>query len=163
MLLAATNLSFSYGRDGQIRAVDGVSLAVESGSVVAVLGPNGSGKTTLIKLLSGALRAGHGDITLDRISLGQLPRATVARRIAVPEELSIVGFDDTYVATLLYPPLTTIRQSIREMGQAATGLLLALIEGVEPPAAIRMPQRLVERQSAAPPRPTATGQEQHSS
>lgn len=81
-----------------------------------------------------------------------------ARRIRVPEELSIVGFDDTYVTPMLYPPLTTIRQSIREMGQAAAGQLLALIDGLEPPATIRMPHRLVERQSAAPPPGHATGQ-----
>lgn len=108
MLLAATNLSFSYGRDGQIRAVDGVSLSVESGSVVAVLGPNGSGKTTLIKLLSGALRAGHGDITLDRVSLGQLPRATVARRIAVVPQDTHLAFDYTALEIVLmgrYPRL----------------------------------------------------------
>ena len=108
MLLAATNLSFSYGRDGQIRAVDGVSLSVESGSVVAVLGPNGSGKTTLIKLLSGALRASHGDITLDGVSLGQLPRATVARRIAVVPQDTHLAFDYTALEIVLmgrYPRL----------------------------------------------------------
>jgi len=82
-----------------------------------------------------------------------------ARRIQVPTELSIAGFDDTYVATMLYPPLTTIRQPIREMGQAATSQLLALIEGLQPPQSIRMPYRLVERQSAAP----ATGQGRHAS
>lgn len=83
-----------------------------------------------------------------------------ARRIRVPAELSIVGFDDTYVASMLYPPLTTIRQPIREMGQAATSQLLALVEGIEPPRCIRMPYRLVERQSAGVP---ATGQGRHPS
>jgi DNA-binding LacI/PurR family transcriptional regulator len=56
---------------------------------------------------------------------------------------------------MLYPPLTTIRQPIREMGQTATSQLLALMEGFQPQQCIRMPYRLVERQSAAAP---ATGQ-----
>ena len=108
-LLSVKNLHASYASGGgQLRAVDGVSLSVESGSVVAVLGPNGSGKTTLIKLLSGALRAGHGDITLDRISLGQLPRATVARRIAVVPQDTHLAFDYTALEIVLmgrYPRL----------------------------------------------------------
>lgn len=73
------------------------------------------------------------------------------RGVRVPHELSICGFDDTYVATLLYPPLTTIRQSIREMGHAATGQLLGLVEGLAPPQAIRLAHQLVERQSATAP------------
>lgn len=73
------------------------------------------------------------------------------RQLRVPGDLSITGFDDTYVATRLYPPLTTIRQSIREMGHAAVGQLLGLIEGVPPPPVIRIAHRLVERQSAGPP------------
>ena len=108
MLLEATNLSFSYRRDGQPRAVDGVSLSVEAGSVVGVLGPNGSGKTTLIKLLSGALRAGHGDVTLDGAPLAQLPRATVARRIAVVPQDTHLAFDYTALEIVLmgrYPRL----------------------------------------------------------
>jgi iron complex transport system ATP-binding protein len=108
VLLAAANLSFSYGRDGRLHAIDGVSLSVESGSIVAVLGPNGSGKTTLIKLLSGALRASHGDVMLDRVSLGQLPRATVARRIAVVPQDTHLAFDYTALEIVLmgrYPRL----------------------------------------------------------
>jgi LacI family transcriptional regulator len=78
-----------------------------------------------------------------------------ARQLQVPGDLSITGFDDTYVATMLYPPLTTIRQSIREMGYAATGQLLGLIEGAAPVAALRIAHQLVERQSAGPPRAAA--------
>jgi iron complex transport system ATP-binding protein len=108
VLLAAANLSFSYGRNGQTRAIDGVSLSVESGSIVAVLGPNGSGKTTLIKLLSGALRASDGTVTLDHVPLGELPRATVARRIAVVPQDTHLAFDYTALEIVLmgrYPRL----------------------------------------------------------
>lgn len=54
--------------------------------------------------------------------------ATVAvalrRGLAVPEDLSVCGFDDTAIATTIWPELTTIRQPIREMSRAATVLLM---------------------------------------
>ena len=107
MLLDALNLSFSY-RDGQPRAVDGVSLTVEAGSVVGVLGPNGSGKTTLIKLLSGTLRTGDGRVTLDGVPLPQLTRGAIARRIAVVPQDTHLAFDYSVLEIVLmgrYPRL----------------------------------------------------------
>jgi LacI family transcriptional regulator len=83
----------------------------------------------------------------DEMAAGCLAEAH-RRRLRVPQELSVAGFDDTWIATMLYPPLTTIRQPIREMGHAATGQLLALIEGLKPPHEVRFAHRLVERQSA---------------
>ncbi len=87
----------------------------------------------------------------DELAAGCLADAH-ARGLRVPQDLSITGFDDTYVATMLYPPLTTVHQSIREIGRAAAGQLLELIEGKSPPHAIRIPHQVVERQSAAAPR-----------
>lgn len=49
---------------GPIRAVDGVSLAIQSGEIYGLLGPNGSGKTTLIRLFIGLLRPDSGSIRL---------------------------------------------------------------------------------------------------
>ncbi len=51
------------------------------------------------------------------------------RGLAVPEALSIVGFDDTPVASHTWPPLTTVRQPIVEMAQTATGLLIRRLRG----------------------------------
>jgi LacI family transcriptional regulator len=49
-----------------------------------------------------------------------------ARRagFGVPEDLSIVGFDDTPMASRIWPPLTTVRLPIRDMGKAAAALLV---------------------------------------
>lgn len=108
MLLDATGLAFSYRREGQPRAVDDVSLSIAAGSVVGVLGPNGSGKTTLIKLLSGALRATHGDVVLDGVPLSRLPRTAVARRVAVVPQDTHLAFDYTVLEIVLmgrYPRL----------------------------------------------------------
>lgn len=71
--------------------------------------------------------------------------------LRVPQDLTVTGFDDTYIAGRLYPPLTTIRQPIREMGHVATGQLLALVNRAPGGGAVCIPHRLVERQSAGPP------------
>ena len=51
-------------RFGDVLAVDGVSLRVQAGEVVALVGPDGAGKTTTMRLLCGALRADEGEVTL---------------------------------------------------------------------------------------------------
>ena len=74
--------------------------------------------------------------------------------IAVPERLSVVGFDDLLVASMTTPKLTTIRQPLFEMGKQAASLLIARIEGREEessgPAHIFAPE-LIIRSSTAPP------------
>jgi iron complex transport system ATP-binding protein len=107
VLLDAANLAFSY-RDGQPCAIDGVSLSIEGGSIVGVLGPNGSGKTTLIKLLSGALRTSRGTVMLDGVLLPKLSRTVLARRIAVVPQDTHLAFDYTVIEIVLmgrYPRL----------------------------------------------------------
>jgi LacI family transcriptional regulator len=51
--------------------------------------------------------------------------------ISVPGQLSVAGFDDTDLASVVWPPLTTIRQPVRALGAAAAELLLALPDRVE--------------------------------
>src|SRR5687767_4662050 len=53
----------------QVKAVDGISLKVESGEVVGFLGPNGAGKTTTLKMLSGLLYPTDGELSV----LGHVP------------------------------------------------------------------------------------------
>ena len=54
--------------------------------------------------------------------------AAAALSLHVPEDLALIGFDDTYTSALIQPPLTTIRQPFSEMGQRATELLLSLLD-----------------------------------
>jgi len=79
----------------------------------------------------------------------------VARELGlrVPDDLSIVGFDDVDLAAHVDPPLTTVHQPIRRKGSDAARLLLAAVERPEasPPEHRRLDTRLVVRESTAPP------------
>ena len=102
MLLDATDLAFSYQRSGgSPRVLDGVSLSVERGAIVGLIGPNGSGKTTLVRLLNGTLRPTQGSITLDGVPLPALSRRDLARRIAVVPQDTHVTFDFSAIEIVL--------------------------------------------------------------
>ncbi len=70
----------------------------------------------------------------------------------VPGDLGIVGFDDIPTASLMTPPLTTVRQPGRELGIAAARMLLDLVDGREPERSVTLPADLVVRGSALPPK-----------
>jgi DNA-binding LacI/PurR family transcriptional regulator len=92
----------------------------------------------------------------DTIAIGLLQAAFQAR-VVVPDQLSIVGFDDIDIASFTVPPLTTISQSGVEMGRTAANMLLDMIEGRDPGgdvADVVVPPTLVVRQSTAPAPPT---------
>jgi DNA-binding LacI/PurR family transcriptional regulator len=89
----------------------------------------------------------------DTIAIG-LIQAAFHARIRLPEQLSIVGFDDIDIAAFIVPPLTTVSQSGVEMGRAAGSLLLDMIENdldASEVADIVLTPSLVVRQSTAPP------------
>ena len=87
----------------------------------------------------------------DEIAAGVIEAAR-RRGLRVPEELSVVGFDDTAVAEVLSPPLTTVCQPLREMGRVAlrTALRLAAREQLESHH-VELATALVLRSSTAPP------------
>ncbi|MGF6594323.1 LacI family DNA-binding transcriptional regulator [Pseudomonas sp. 2835] len=62
----------------------------------------------------------------DMIGIGVL-RAAAERNICVPSELSVIGFDDIQISQYVFPALTTVGQSIRELGESAAELLLRRI------------------------------------
>ncbi|MFC4615302.1 LacI family DNA-binding transcriptional regulator [Cellulomonas algicola] len=78
----------------------------------------------------------------------------VARSLGlrVPEDLSVIGFDNVPESALATPPLTTISQPLQQMGAEALRLLVDLIDGRERGVHVRLPTELVERASTAPPR-----------
>jgi DNA-binding LacI/PurR family transcriptional regulator len=74
------------------------------------------------------------------------------RKIKVPRELSLVGFDDPRWAQYLEPPLTVVSQPAELMGQKATQLLLTRLSGRRTPEIVVFEPELIVRKSAAPPR-----------
>lgn len=87
----------------------------------------------------------------DELGLGAIEAAR-AHGLRVPDDLSVMGFDDTNFARLASPPLTTIRQPLHEMGAVAvrTALRLAAGEGVDS-RHVELATELVVRSSTAPP------------
>lgn len=69
--------------NGKRRVLDGASLRVEQGEMVALLGPNGSGKTTLLRIVAGTLRPGSGEVRLFARPIDRWSRLEIARRVAV--------------------------------------------------------------------------------
>jgi len=72
--------------------------------------------------------------------------------VAVPQQVSIVGFDDLEFAAHLRPPLTTVRVPAAEMGRRAGELLIAHIGGQPHAAHYPLETNLILRRSTAPPR-----------
>lgn len=84
----------------------------------------------------------------DMTAIGAL-RALYQAGCRVPEDVSVVGFDDLQMAPFLEPPLTTVRQPKAEMGQRAASILMDLLEGKELDTQITVAGELVVRQSTA--------------
>ncbi len=87
----------------------------------------------------------------DAIALGCM-EALTERGLRVPDDVSVAGFDDTLAARMTVPPLTTVRQPLREMGRQAVEELLGRIERRTPAEAARpvvFPTEVVLRASLA--------------
>jgi LacI family transcriptional regulator len=84
----------------------------------------------------------------DYIAIGVV-RSARQRGLTLPEDLSLVGFDDMPFAELIDPPLTTVRQPVAEMGRVACERLFALLNETEALPLTRLPVELVVRQSVA--------------
>lgn len=77
--------------------------------------------------------------------------------LRVPDDVSVIGFDDIPSAAQFYPPLTTVRQPLQQIGRSAVNSLLALIAGIEPASPqVTLPTDLVVRTSTAPLKPPAS-------
>jgi DNA-binding LacI/PurR family transcriptional regulator len=113
----------------------------------------------------GTLRGGEGALQI-LLSRTQLPTAIFCfndmtaigvlsalqeARVAVPEEVSVVGFDDVEYAAHCHPRLTTVRQPTDLMGQRLIHMLLGLVRGQEDVAPEVLPAELVIRESTGPP------------
>jgi LacI family transcriptional regulator len=92
----------------------------------------------------------------DNVAIGAL---NAARRLgfAVPDDVSIVGFDDTFQSKIVWPQLTTVRQPLQELGRTGVSLLMRLLDGQRVEALrMELSTTLVVRASTGPPRGAAS-------
>ena len=87
----------------------------------------------------------------DRMAVGVMHAAS-ARGLSIPSALSVIGFDDIPLATMLTPALTTVRQPGFALGQAAAVAIFALLDGKAPDPPAVIPTEFIIRGTAGPPR-----------
>ncbi|MBL0149087.1 MAG: lipid A export permease/ATP-binding protein MsbA [Ideonella sp.] len=86
-------------RDDQANALDGLSLCIQPGEIVALVGPSGAGKSSLINLLPRFIEPGAGQITLDGVALAQWDVDTLRRQFALVSQ-DVVLFNDSIAANI---------------------------------------------------------------
>jgi ATP-binding cassette subfamily B protein len=99
--IAFHDMGFSYPGAAATPVLEGVTLAVEPGSVVAVVGRSGSGKTTLMKCLSGLFEPTSGSITYDGVQLSTLDYRQLRRQIGFVQQDNHL-FDDTIARNIAF-------------------------------------------------------------
>jgi LacI family transcriptional regulator len=102
----------------------------------------------------------------DQTALGAM-HALARRGIRVPDDVAVTGFDDVPVARHLHPPLTTVRQPIKELGMTAFDVLYSRIGRARGQSEVVLPVQLIIRESCGcshtpalqPGRPSVAGAE----
>jgi DNA-binding LacI/PurR family transcriptional regulator len=118
-----------------------VPSSFEQGRIVGLELLRGAGRPTAVLCMS------------DALALGVMAAAREAG-LAVPGDLSVVGFDDVPGSARSVPPLTTVAQDHAGKGRAAAAALLAMLAGAGPGAPDRLPAALTVRGSTGPPAPS---------
>lgn len=106
------------------------------------------GEQAICRLLSLAARPTAVFCYNDMSAVGALAGIR-ARGLRIPDDISVVGFDDLPIARYTWPPLTTVRQPKRQMGRLAVERLLKPSNGIEENTTV--PGELIVRASTAPP------------
>jgi LacI family transcriptional regulator, repressor for deo operon, udp, cdd, tsx, nupC, and nupG len=109
-----------------------------------------AGRAATARMLQSNARTTAIVYTSDMLAL---TGAEVARKLKlrIPSDISIVGFDDSPVAALSSPPLTTVRIDYAGFGEAAAARLLAEIDGTQAPRFEPAEPELIVRGSTGPP------------
>ena len=95
-MLRVENLDVFYG---DVQALDGVSLDIEEGAIVAIVGANGAGKTTLIRALAGMLPQARGRIVFRDTDISALAKPSRLRPRIRPGRRRPSGFSDAHRST----------------------------------------------------------------
>jgi len=82
----------------------------------------------------------------DEMAIGAMGVA-LERGLKIPEDMSIIGYDDLVFSRMVFPPLTTIHQPLPMMGRMASEMLIQLIEGTDQVSSSIVSHQLIERQT----------------
>ena len=80
-MIEVKNVYFTYPTEPRVEALKGVSLSIQDGEFVAIMGQNGAGKTTLVKQFNGLLKPTKGEVTVDGVSTRDISVAQLARKV----------------------------------------------------------------------------------
>jgi DNA-binding LacI/PurR family transcriptional regulator len=105
------------------------------------------GRAALLRLMAGAGPPDAVFCTNDMLAIGAMDAARQVLGLRVPEDLSVIGFDDVPMAAWDSYALTTVRQRTGQMVEAAVALLAAALSGAAPPPVVEVPVDLVARRS----------------
>ena len=121
--LRAHDLAVGYG---ERQVLNGVSLEVKAGELLAILGPNGAGKSTLLSVLNGSMRPWRGAVELFGRPIEEFERRALARTIASVRQESAAAFPFTVLEVVLMgraPHLGPIRfEGTRDLAIARAAL-----------------------------------------
>lgn len=136
--------------DGYRDALRAAGIEPRSEWIVEAAFDAGSGHRAMAELL------GRGPydavfVASDVVAFGALG-ALRAARLQVPDDISVIGFDDIPLAAFLEPPLTTVRLPAYELGHAVGTALLDRIANPAAPRRTLLPTELIVRSSTGPPR-----------
>ncbi len=136
------------GAQAAIDAVEGATLMPTYGAFTYESGLRAAEQLLDADPAPTAIFASNDDMAAAAVSVAH------RRHLEVPRDLTVVGFDDTTVATTLWPPLTTIRQPVRQMAAVALDRLIRALRSDDPLAEAStdhvLGHALIERQSTAP-------------
>jgi len=144
---------FGYQSDterfaGYRRAVEAAGLEFAPELVVHGDGRPEGGEQAIEQLLALAKPPTAVFCYNDMSAVGVM-RQVRARDLRIPDDLSVVGFDDLYLSEYLQPPLTTVRQPMHQMGRMAMETLLRIMNGEDCTQIQRVAGELIVRESTA--------------
>lgn len=135
--------------EGYRRALEAAGIAYDPNLVVQGDFSEESGMAAAEQLVTSKRRYTAVFASNDQMALGAA-LGLHQSGLRVPQDVSLVGFDDLPVAVYAFPPLTTVHVSAYELGQIAAKTMVELIDGLAPQAVLPAP-RLVQRESSASP------------
>jgi len=116
-------------RDDQPNTLDGLSLAIDPGEVVALVGPSGAGKSSLINLLPRFIEPGGGSITLDGVPLAQWDIDALRRQFALVSQ-DVVLFNDSVAANVALGEAAQAPDRARVRAALEGAHLLEFVDGL---------------------------------